>query len=247
MKWVGFSFVDPDRTKPGLDNFIRVAPKDSRPLCSTFRLLIKLDNNVLCPNLTRHLNEIKRVFSQFLSFFTRNHIAITYGSIQTSPGLNLRPLQPSFPSFIKNYAWAILLSLGYRFHQRVTSLFTAKLSTIEDDEDFYHTCIHLWRRTKEYLFIDLYEELVDYLSWQARICQEERQTWISRATIEQPPKNYQYVPSVTLTPTTIAIKPLKLCKTNRILREKKFGGPFHFALGTSRSSFSLSSFLFDDF
>ncbi|CAF3874471.1 unnamed protein product [Rotaria sordida] len=223
-------YYNHDRTKPGLDNFIRVAPRESRPLCSTFRLLIKLDNNALSECLTNHLNEIKLVFSHFLSFFSRNNIAITYGSIQTSPGLILRPLKPPFSSFIKNYAWSILISLGYRFHQRVTPLFTAKMYTIEDDEDFYHTCIHLWRRTKEYLFVNLYEELIDYLSRQARIRAEERQTFLLKTTIKQPPKNYQYVPSVTLTPTTIIIKPLKLCKTNRVLREKKFGGPFNFAL-----------------
>ncbi|CAF0959316.1 unnamed protein product [Adineta ricciae] len=230
MKANCIDYFNSDRTKPGLDNFVRVVPKEPRPLCSTFRLLIKLDNNALSASLSRHFGEIKLTFSNFLSFFQRNYIAITYGSIQTSPGLILRPFKPLFSSFIKNYAWAILVSLGYRFHQRVTPLFTAKISTIEDDEDFYHTCIHLWRRTKEYLFIDLYEELVDYLSRQARIRVEERQTTLSKTTIKQPPRNYQYVPSVTVTPTTIVIKPLKLCKTNRILREKSFGGPFNFAL-----------------
>ena len=222
-----------------MDNFIRVVPRESRPLCSTFRLLIKLDNNTLPGSLTRNLNEIKLVFSHFLSFFSRNYISITYGSIQTSPGLNLRPLKPPLPSFIKDYAWSILVSLGYRFHQRVTSLFTAKMFTIEDDEEFYHTCIHLWRRSKEHLFVDLYEELIDYLSRQARIRVEEKQTCLMKTTIKQPPKNYQYVPSVTLTPTTIVIKPLKLCKTNRVLREKKFGGPFHFALGGKIKMFNF--------
>ena len=205
--------------------------------------MIKLDNNALRTSVAKHINDIKIVFSQFLSFFSRNNIAVTYGSIQTSPGLILRPLKPSLSSFIKNYAWSILVSLGYRFHQRVTPLFTAKMYTIEDDEDFYHTCVHLWRRTKEYLFIDLYEELMDYLSRQARIRAEERQTWLSfKTTIKQPPKNYQYVPSVTLTPTTIAIKPFKLCKTNRILRETRFGGPFNFALG--KRKISMFYFLF---
>ncbi len=209
-------------------------------MCSTFRLLIKLDNSTLPASSIRHLNEIKLVFSHFLAFFSRNYITITYGSIQTSPGLNLRPLKPPFSSFIKNYAWSILVSLGYRFHQRVTPLFTAKLYTIEDDEDFYHTCIHLWRRTKEHLFVNLYEELIDYLSRQARIRAEERQTFLSKTTIKQPPKNYQYVPSVTLTPTTIVIKPFKLCKTNRVLREKKFGGPFNFALGNKKTFLCFS-------
>jgi hypothetical protein len=33
-----------------------------------------------------------------------------------------------------------------------------------------------------------------------------------------------------LTPTTICVKPLKLVKTNRVLREEKFGGHLMFAL-----------------
>ena len=39
-----------------------------------------------------------------------------------------------------------------------------------------------------------------------------------------------YIPSVVLTPTTIKIRPLKLCKLNRVLREKRFGGVLNFAL-----------------
>ena len=45
------------------------------------------------------------------------------------------------------------------------------------------------------------------------------------------PKNMAYAPSVTITPTTICVKPLKLAKTNRIIRESKFGGVSNFCLG----------------
>jgi hypothetical protein len=54
----------------------------------------------------------------------------------------------------------------------------------------------------------------------------EEQRW----SIHRPPVNYAYVPSVTLTPTTICINPLKLVKTNRVLREPQFGGNLMFAL-----------------
>jgi len=54
----------------------------------------------------------------------------------------------------------------------------------------------------------------------------EQERW----SIHTPPCHYAYVPSVTLTPTTICVKPLKLVKTNRVLREPKFGGHLMFTL-----------------
>ena len=54
----------------------------------------------------------------------------------------------------------------------------------------------------------------------------EQERW----SIHTPPRHYAYVPSVTLTPTTICVNPLKLVKTNRVLRETQFGGNLMFAL-----------------
>ncbi len=54
----------------------------------------------------------------------------------------------------------------------------------------------------------------------------EQERW----SLYNPPRHYAYVPSVTLTPTTICVKPFKLVKTNRVLREAKFGGNLMFAL-----------------
>jgi len=54
----------------------------------------------------------------------------------------------------------------------------------------------------------------------------EQERW----SLKNPPRHYAYVPSVTLTPTTICVKPFKLVKTNRVLREKKFGGNLMFSL-----------------
>ena len=51
-----------------------------------------------------------------------------------------------------------------------------------------------------------------------------------RWSIHTPPRHYAYVPSVTLTPTTICVNPFKLVKTNRVLREPHFGGNLMFAL-----------------
>lgn len=54
----------------------------------------------------------------------------------------------------------------------------------------------------------------------------EQERW----SIHAPPRHYAYVPSVTLTPTTICVNPFKLVKTNRVLREPQFGGNLMFAL-----------------
>lgn len=44
-------------------------------------------------------------------------------------------------------------------------------------------------------------------------------------------RNMAWAPSVTITPTTICVKPFKLAKTNRVIREPKFGGVYNFCLG----------------
>lgn len=55
------------------------------------------------------------------------------------------------------------------------------------------------------------------------------------SSLTNPPRSMAYAPSVTITPTTICIKPLKLAKTNRIIREPKFGGVANFCLGNEKS------------
>ena len=39
--------------------------------------------------------------------------------------------------FIKQYCWQMLLSIGYRFQQRLTTRFIQKMNRIEDDDEFY--------------------------------------------------------------------------------------------------------------
>ena len=60
---------------------------------------------------------------------------------------------------------------------------------------------------------------------------EKRATSSHVSTLTQQARNMAYTPSVTITPTTICVKPFKLAKTNRIIREPKFGGILNFCLG----------------
>jgi hypothetical protein len=100
----------------------------------------------------------------------------------------------------------------------------------------------MWRRSSEYYFIDLLDELCRYrekfaanslpITFQNSSENEQKKHKIEKQhfSIHRPPQHYAYVPSVTLTPTTICVNPLKLVKTNRVLREAKFGGNMMFAL-----------------
>ena len=116
--------------------------------------------------------------------------------------------------------------------------------------DFIQTSLHIWRRSSEYYFIDLLGELRRYREKLAALAalppsspvqsnhsasqqanglkkdDHEQERW----SIHTPPRHYAYVPSVTLTPTTICVNPFKLVKTNRVLREKRFGGNLMFSL-----------------
>ncbi len=61
--------------------------------------------------------------------------------------------------------------------------------------------------------------------------QEKRASPTQISSFTNPPNNMAYAPSVTITPTTVCVKPFKLAKTNRVIREPKFGGVFNFCLG----------------
>ncbi|CAF4599463.1 unnamed protein product, partial [Rotaria socialis] len=231
-------------------SFIRMAPRESQTFYSTIRLVISLSNDNI--DQENHTGNSKQAlhccYQRFEEFFLRNHIHDCIGIIQSIPSIKeVSSTMSSFMnnysmSFIKLYCWQMLLSIGFRFQQRLTDNFIQELNRIEDDDEFYQASLHLWRRSHEYYFIDLFAELnryrqkIDYLAmtsshtnyYQQEFKKEEHEQ--ERWSLNNPPRNYAYVPSVTLTPTTICVKPFKLVKTNRVLRERQFGGNLMFAL-----------------
>jgi hypothetical protein len=232
-----------DKTTESTVSYKRTAPREHQPFYSTIRLVISLSND---ENNTEE--NLKRLFyckKQFIEFFLRNHINDCYGNIDSFASTkDISSRITSFMtdetlSFIKQYCWQMLLSIGYRFQQRLTDDFIYKLNLIEDDDEFYQTSQHIWRRSSEYYFIDLLAELRRYQekknaaassSNNHQHSSKKEESEQERWSIYNPPRHYAYVPSVTLTPTTICVKPLKLVKTNRVLREDKFGGHLMFAL-----------------
>lgn len=225
----------------------RTAPKESRPFYSTIRLVISLANNnsddLNEENQHEKSQNLSYCYKKFQEFFQRNHIHECSGRIFSRSSIkDISVIRSSFMlnetmSFIKQYCWHMLLSIGYRFQQRLTDGFIQHMNSIVDDDEFYQTSLHIWRRSNEYYFLNLINEFKHYqdkiaalalLSTTSGNTQQDGE--LERWSLHNPPEHYAYVPSVTVTPTTICVKPLKLVKTNRVLREKQFGGNLMFAL-----------------
>ena len=205
-------------------SYKRIASPEAQPFYSTIRLVISFLNDE--SNTKENGQSLSRCKNQFMEFFHRNHINQCYGIIRTMA--TSRDVS----------------SLTKRFMEDKNLSFIKNLNLIEDDDEFYQTSLHIWRRSGEYFFIDLLTELHNYQekaratallmsssnSYSQRGYKKEETIEQERWSIYAPPRHYAYVPSVTLTPTTICVKPLKLVKTNRVLREEQFGGNLMFAL-----------------
>ena len=144
--------------------------KDPQPFCSTIRISIKVSqvkdrsqrkNDRRFKNQTIEeyefrmdrilIDNIRVAFREFLAFFYRHRIQICFAGSITDLSLRLtkpRIERPIFDTFIKNYSWQMLLSIGYRFQQRVTQQFIDFLKTIETDSEFYQ--VGKWKKLSVY-------------------------------------------------------------------------------------------------
>ena len=143
-----------------------------QPFCSTIRISIKVSrlkdssqrkNDRQSKNQTIEeyefrmdrilINNIRVAFREFLAFFYRHRIQICFAGSITDLSFKLTKSnieQPIFNTFIKNYSWQMLLSIGYRFKQRVTQKFIDYLKTIESDNEFYRVEIFLFFFKKKF-------------------------------------------------------------------------------------------------
>ncbi|CAF4588438.1 unnamed protein product, partial [Rotaria sp. Silwood1] len=125
-------------------SYIRIAPRESQTFYSTIRLVISFSNDKINEeNHTENLKRLKYCYTQFQEFFHRNHINDCFGIIKSIPSTkDFSLIISSFMinetmSFIKQYCWQMLLSIGYRFQQRLTEDFIQRMNLIEDDDEFY--------------------------------------------------------------------------------------------------------------
>jgi hypothetical protein len=98
------------------------------------------------------------------------------------------------------------------------------------DDRFYRLCLYLYRRSSEYFFLDLDGEIKIGIEEYKVKYQRSKAKSFEIPKFDRTIGSTAYIPSVVLTPTTVSIRPLKLCKLNRVLREKRFGGYLNFAL-----------------
>ena len=197
---------------------------------------------------------VQQTYKSLIEFFMTHNITICYGAIKVHQGreINSLPLI-KLPTFIMNYSYQMLMNIGYRLQLQVDEQFLEGLSylsreELNADDLFYRVCVYLSRLFSLEPFVNLSDKLHEAVTESKR--KREDCTFGLISSLNTQSNTETYVPSITLTPTTIRIKPLKLCRTNRVLRaEHEFGKPLeHFALVEIRdeNGQSLQSFHFRD-
>ncbi|CAF3820630.1 unnamed protein product [Adineta steineri] len=192
------------------------------------------------------LKQVQETFRNLLDFFYNNRIHVCFGSIKTK-NISLQEIETlnnhMFPTFIQSYSWAMLCSIGFRvqvqlYHspKSINQLHKYSEKRYENetkqeiDNRFYNLCIYLHRRTSEYFFLDLYNEMQIGIDIYKAKYEQYKANKRPISIFTQSSTSTAYVPSIVLTPTTIKIRPLKLCKLNRVLRDRLFGDVLNFAL-----------------
>ena len=207
----------------------------------TVQFSLRFDQFRLVNNSGQNIQkEIKQTLSLFIEFFLAHEISVCYGKINseagTTPHLFFQPTIPPFPSLIMKYSWQMLSIVGYRLQIQIDQTnFLQKLFKLSKEENnpnelFYRVCVYLSRILSLKPFVNINDELQHAITESKRKRADAAYGLISKIDIEE--RNEAYIPSVTLTPTTIRIKPLKLCRTNRVLRAREQFGKalYNFAL-----------------
>ncbi|CAF1398698.1 unnamed protein product [Adineta steineri] len=192
------------------------------------------------------LKQVQETFRNLLDFFYNNRIHVCFGSIKTK-NISLQEIETLnnhiFRTFIQSYSWAMLRSIGFRvqvqlYHSpksinqlhKYSEKWYENETKQEIDNRFYNLCIYLHRRTSGYFFLDLYNEMQIGIDIYKAKYEQYKANKRPIQIFTQSSTSTAYVPSIVLTPTTIKIRPLKLCKLNRVLRDRLFGDVLNFAL-----------------
>lgn len=107
------------------------------------------------------VDQVKRLFKNLLNFFYTNQIAVCFARIQPRLGCIINPRSSSkdLTSAIQIYAFAMLKNVGYSVEQKLyqnQSICNKLLKLASGDDDvFYRLCLYLFRRSKEYHFLNV--------------------------------------------------------------------------------------------
>ncbi|CAF3687202.1 unnamed protein product [Rotaria sp. Silwood1] len=150
-------------------------------------------------------NTVRQTYTLLTKFFSSHNITICHGTIDSRQGLQITSFPIlKLPTLITKYSWQMLVNIGYRLLVQIDQQFR--------DDLFYRVCVYLSRRFTLELFVNLSEKLHDAVIESKR--KREDSTFGLINSLDLRSNTETYVPSVTLTPTTIRIKPFKLCRTN---------------------------------
>ena len=201
--------------------------------------------------------EIRQTLISLIDFFRKHNISICYGKINAEvgpePHLYLLRSLSDFPTLITTYSWQTLSVNGYRLQIRLDKGFLNRLYDLYRFEKnpeilFYRVCIYLSRIFSLKPFIDINRELNHAITESKK--KQDHVSFDQQRSLDSIDVNEVYIPAVTITPTTIRVKPLKLCRSNRVLRAKeKFGTAVeHFVLVDIRdeNGRALQGFHFKD-
>jgi hypothetical protein len=140
-----------DKTTEQTVSLIRTASPQPQPIYSTIRLVISLlpTENADEQNREEQSKRLHYCYKKFIEFFNRNHINDCFGIINSIPSSKdfqetlSKFMKDEKMSFIKQYCWHMLLSLGFRFQQRLTEAFIQDMNSIKDDDEFYQVRVRV--------------------------------------------------------------------------------------------------------
>ena len=149
----------------------RTAHPEGQPFYSTIRFVVSIPD----ANAREGKHQLHRCLTQFIEFFQRNHINDCIGVIQSEEGTRdlsastAAMIQQNSISFIKQYCWQMLLSIGFRFQQRLSKRFIHHMNQIEDEDEFYQVGKHLDQSPGRSVNVFSFADFTSYLASLLRI------------------------------------------------------------------------------
>ena len=219
---------------------------------SAVQFELRIDPGRLSKEKTQ--NMVRKTLKLLIEFFTLHKITICYGTINSLVGPPVDPFPiMNLSTLIMRYSWQMLVNIGYRFQVQMDDRFRTDLKSLSNEQDnpddlFYCVCVYLSRLFTLEPFVNFSDEL--YVAIKESKRKRSAGAYGMISSLKSTRETETYVPSVTITPTTIRLKPLKLCRTNRVLRAREeFGTALeHFVLVDIREENGrpLQSFHFRD-
>jgi hypothetical protein len=193
----------------------------------TVRFHLRCCSNTLLKNDVDNpsMKEIHSVLSLLSELCLLRRIKVCYGRFHVYPGpapcFFLHADMCPFPTLLMKYAWHMLTSIGYRLQILIDQDFIDRFIQLSEEPPtpenlFYAVCVYLTRMLVLKPFGSINAVLNHAIEDSRKKFSASTFSLTSKTYSEN--NDYAYIPAVTLTPTTLKVRPLKLCRTNRVVR-----------------------------